>query len=151
MMVRMRRFYNTNTHRRKKQILYALFNLCTPISVLMLLIRSWGWIWTFDMLFGYKFVAVSYSGIFIYLFVQRYKHEARDWIVLHPYDIINDIRIVAVKTGNWIKNNSVKAGNFAKERIDKYVWRPIKWVSKKINYAFRWLGRKIKYVAELFI
>lgn len=147
----MNRFYNLDTHRRKKQIAYALFNALVPISLLFLIIKLWSWIWTFDILFGYKFLLVIYLGTFIALFLQRYTHQARDWVTLHPYDIINDIRIWFVRAKDWVQMNSVRAGNYMKDKADKYIWRPLRWVGRKINSTSRWLGRKVKYAADLFI
>ena len=70
----MGRFFNLDTHRKKKQILFALMNAAVPISLLIFIISKWSWIWTFDILFGYKFVGVVYTGAFISLFLSRYNN-----------------------------------------------------------------------------
>lgn len=103
------------------------------------------------MFFGYKFLAVVYSFPFCYIFILRYRNEARRWISLHPYDIKEDIINYWRAGKRWIREKSIATGQFMRDKAERYIDRPIRWVARKISHYSRLFGRKVKYVSDLFI
>ena len=72
LIVRLIRFYNTDTWRRPKQLLFVTSSLLVPILYLLAVLQLWSWFWTIDSLIGIKVVGLAYLVGLSYLFVVRY-------------------------------------------------------------------------------
>lgn len=106
-----------DSHRKKKQIIFAVSNVLVPITLIASFIYNWSSIFVLDMMIGYRFLTIIYLGFYIFVFYLRYINSYRQWTALNPFDIIDDIILMCQSAKNWITQKSISTKDFIKLKV----------------------------------